>query len=303
MTPLFLTLLLLSAGHRLVNAGTTYNSTFTFYGSGDSRGDGTCNTNTAACGFFTNPGFSAAISQNLYGAAPGAGAGPQCGTCWRLTAQTNPYNQRAIGTAPIVVKVNNLCPASGNPLCAQKDLSGGSTNAFGGVVDFNLCEDDGASGALFGDSGTGLAVGVAEEVGCAEWNGSVVSQGSGGGGGGNGNTGQGDTGQGDSGNYDSGNYDCGDYDSGNYDGCDGNGSGNGNGNGSGNGTGGNAGEGGQSEGNSQGFIGKCTGAGCDSGAGAGVIGGSSRRFGSGDGSWLGVFVTFGSVVLGYLIFQ
>ena len=47
-------LVLLLAVCTLVSAGTTYNSTFTFYGDGDSRGDGTCNTNTAACAFYTN---------------------------------------------------------------------------------------------------------------------------------------------------------------------------------------------------------------------------------------------------------
>ena len=46
--------LLLLAACTLASAGTTYDTTFTFYGSGDSRGDGTCNTNTAACGFYTN---------------------------------------------------------------------------------------------------------------------------------------------------------------------------------------------------------------------------------------------------------
>ncbi|KAI9701731.1 MAG: hypothetical protein M1820_006359 [Bogoriella megaspora] len=254
-------ILLLSTACAFASAGTIYNSTFTFYGVGDERGDGTCNSNTAACGFYTNPGFSAAVSQNLYGAPPGAGSGPICGTCWRLNATTNPYNNRAIGTS-IIVKVNNLCPASGNPLCAQSDLSDSSTNQFGGVVDFNLCRDDGASAALFGDSGTGLAVGSAEEVDCGDWKGTVTSAPNGGGsGGGSGNTGTGDTGTGDSGNYDSGNYDCGDYDSGNYDGCDGNGNGNGtNGSGSGNGNGNAGGSGQGSIGNSandngEGFIG------------------------------------------------
>ena len=34
----------------------------------------------------------------------------------------------------IVVKVNNLCPASGNPLCAQNGLGG--TNQYGANVNF-----------------------------------------------------------------------------------------------------------------------------------------------------------------------
>lgn len=56
--------------------GTTYKSTFTFYGAGDSFGSPNCNTNTAACGFYTYPGFSAAASQNLYGVGPGAVSNP-----------------------------------------------------------------------------------------------------------------------------------------------------------------------------------------------------------------------------------
>jgi hypothetical protein len=46
-------------------SGKIYKSSFTHYGAGDSFGSPNCNTNTAACGFFTQPGFSAAVSQNL----------------------------------------------------------------------------------------------------------------------------------------------------------------------------------------------------------------------------------------------
>ena len=102
------------------------------YGAGDSFGSPNCNTATAACGFYTNPGYNAAASQALYGAGPGAGAGSACGLCYKLTALTNPYNNdaalSAAGTS-IVVKVNNLCPADGNPLCAQGSLS--DTNTLG----------------------------------------------------------------------------------------------------------------------------------------------------------------------------
>ena len=48
-----------------VGGGVVYKSSFTHYGAGDSFGSPNCNTNTAACGFFTQPGFSAAVSQNL----------------------------------------------------------------------------------------------------------------------------------------------------------------------------------------------------------------------------------------------
>lgn len=85
----------------------TYTATFTEYGSGDGNGSGNCNTKTyvllklfrdwavnqylslyrVACGYYTSPGYSAAVSQNLYGAGPGAGAGPACGGCWQITGQ------------------------------------------------------------------------------------------------------------------------------------------------------------------------------------------------------------------------
>ena len=71
------------------SSGPTYKASFTYYGSGDSFGSPNCQTDTAACGFFTSPGFSAAVSQNLYGVGPGAGAGPACGTCWKLVGETD----------------------------------------------------------------------------------------------------------------------------------------------------------------------------------------------------------------------
>lgn len=66
--------------------------------------------------------------------------------------------------------VNNLCPADGkDPVCAQPDLQ--TPNQYGGVVDFNLCNDDGAHAALLTPAGVGLAKGTATEVSCSEWNG------------------------------------------------------------------------------------------------------------------------------------
>ena len=100
----------------------TYKASFTAYGAGDSFGSGNCNTNTAACGFFTNPGFNAAVSENLYGATAGAGPGPACGTCWQLSVTGDDKGNPISGGKSIVVKVNNLCPAQGNPLCSQPDL-------------------------------------------------------------------------------------------------------------------------------------------------------------------------------------
>lgn len=104
---------------------------FSSYGAGDTFGSPSCNTATAACGWYTNPGYNAAVSENIFGVGPGAGAGPACGLCFQLTAETDPYsdNKALTGTKSIVVKVNNLCPANGNPLCSQQGLS--SKNSLG----------------------------------------------------------------------------------------------------------------------------------------------------------------------------
>ncbi len=153
--------------------GKTFKTSVTHYGAGDTFGSPNCNTNTAACFFFTKPGFSAAVSQNLYGAGPGQGQGPGCGTCWRITGQTDSSgNPMSNAGTSVVVMVNNLCPADGNPLCSQNGLSG--TNQFGANVNFDLCSDSGAASAFFGDSGVGLALGTATQVDCSQWSGSVV---------------------------------------------------------------------------------------------------------------------------------
>jgi len=150
-----------------------YSASFTQYGSTDTWGSGNCNVATTACGFYTSPGYAAAVSQNEFGVGPGAGAGPGCGTCWQLTIETDSSGKSVSNAGKsIVVQVTNLCPASGNPLCAQNGLSG--TNQYGANLNFDLCIDSGASAALFGDSGVGLGVGTAEEVSCSQWSGSVV---------------------------------------------------------------------------------------------------------------------------------
>ena len=41
----------------------TYKASFTKYGQGDQNGSPNCNTATAACGFYTYPGYNAAVSQ------------------------------------------------------------------------------------------------------------------------------------------------------------------------------------------------------------------------------------------------
>lgn len=92
-------------------AAQTYTASFTEYGTGDDNGSPNCNTATTACGFYTSPGYSAAVSQNEFGVGPGAGAGPACGTCWKLTAETDSSgNSLSNAGNSIVVKVTNLCP-------------------------------------------------------------------------------------------------------------------------------------------------------------------------------------------------
>jgi len=155
-------------------SGQTFKASFTEYGSGDTFGSGNCNTATTACGFYTSPGYSAAVSQNEFGVGPGAGAGPACGSCWKLTIQTDSTGNKVSNAGnSIVIQVNNLCPASGNPLCAQNGLSG--TNQYGANLNFDTCIDSKASAALFGNSGVGLGVGTAQEVDCkGNWSGTVV---------------------------------------------------------------------------------------------------------------------------------
>jgi len=106
-----------------------FRATFTEYGSGDGWGSKSCNTASTACGWYNNPGYNAAVSENMYGVGPGAGAGPACGTCWRLTPETDSSGKPLHGAYTAVVKVNNLCPADGNPLCAQHGMGG--TNKYG----------------------------------------------------------------------------------------------------------------------------------------------------------------------------
>ena len=43
----------------------------------------------------------------------------------------------------------------------------------GANVNFDTCIDDGASAAIFGSSGVGLALGTATQVSCTQWSGSA----------------------------------------------------------------------------------------------------------------------------------
>ena len=45
-------------------------------------------------------------------------------------------------------------------------------SCVGAQVNFDTCIDDGTSGALFGTSGVGLALGTATQVDCSQWSGS-----------------------------------------------------------------------------------------------------------------------------------
>ena len=73
---------------------------------------GPCHRTSVACGWYSSSGYNAAISQAVYGGGPGSGATKECGVCWKLTPD-------AAGANEIVVKINDLCPDDGNPLCAQ----------------------------------------------------------------------------------------------------------------------------------------------------------------------------------------
>lgn len=49
--------------------GRSYSASFTQYGSSDTWGSGNCQTQSTACGFYTQ-GYNAAISQNVFGVGP-----------------------------------------------------------------------------------------------------------------------------------------------------------------------------------------------------------------------------------------
>lgn len=91
------------------------------YGLNDGNGSPNCNAATVSCGFYNTPGYNAAVSQNLFGAASGRTA--ICGTCWQLYPVSNPNAANpttpVAGMNSIVVMVNNLCPAQGN----ERDVS------------------------------------------------------------------------------------------------------------------------------------------------------------------------------------
>jgi len=104
-------------------SGNVLKASFTEYGAGDSFGSPNCQTATTACGYYTT-GFNAAASQNLFGVGPGAGAGPDCGLCYRLTIETD-SSGKAVSNAgnSIVVEITNLCPGMSLAYLPTSDAS------------------------------------------------------------------------------------------------------------------------------------------------------------------------------------
>ncbi|KAI1329683.1 RlpA-like double-psi beta-barrel-protein domain-containing protein-containing protein [Xylariaceae sp. FL0255] len=130
-------------------------ASFTEYGSGDQNGSPNCATSNNACGF-EGKGYTAALSQSQFGAGPGQGAGPACGTCYSLTIDTD-LNGNPVTSKTIKVQIDNLCPIQGNPICNVP-------NSYGADIHFDLCINSGAAGAFFTSSGAGL--GTATQVSC-----------------------------------------------------------------------------------------------------------------------------------------
>jgi len=123
-----------------------------------------------ACGKSAT-GYTAAINQLSFGSGPGLGAGDACGRCFALTGSADPYSPSYTGPfSSVVVKVTDLCPASGNEVwCGQTKST--PNNQYGKPVHFDLCQDTGASGVFF-PSGHGALTGTYQEVSCSQWKGS-----------------------------------------------------------------------------------------------------------------------------------
>lgn len=124
-----------------------------------------------ACGIAASTGFTAAMDQLSFGAAPGSGAGDACGRCFALTGMSDPISPNFAGPFhTVVVKVTDLCPITGNQeWCSQ--TTSDPENEHGEAVHFDLCEDTGAASAFF-PSGHDALTGSFTEVSCAEWSGS-----------------------------------------------------------------------------------------------------------------------------------
>jgi len=82
-----------------------------------------------ACGQRVN-GYSAAVNELAFGANRAAGGA--CGRCFKITANSDPYTPSYAGPFgnTIVVKVNDLCPASSNNQWCGQGVSK-PLNSFG----------------------------------------------------------------------------------------------------------------------------------------------------------------------------
>ena len=177
---MYTSIALLAASAGLATAATSYKASFTQYGSTDTWGSGNCNVATTACGFYTSvrlllllfllSPFPISFSMLTYLTA-------------RLLSRSIPkrirrrHRRRRRPSMRHLLEINRihrfLWQQFSNPLCAQNGLTG--TNQYGANLNFDLCIDSGASAALFGSTGVGLAVGSAEQVDCSSWSGKVVS--------------------------------------------------------------------------------------------------------------------------------
>ncbi|OBT72268.1 hypothetical protein VF21_07963 [Pseudogymnoascus sp. 05NY08] len=146
---------LLALALSLPLTATALKASFTEYGAGDSMGSPNCATSINACGE-PGGGYTAALSQSQFGAGPGDGAGPACGTCYKLTVTTD-LSGHAVTENSVTVRVNNLCPTDGNPICSVP-------NQYGAEIHFDLCRDSGATANFFTSSQAGI--GTAEKVSC-----------------------------------------------------------------------------------------------------------------------------------------
>ena len=99
-TPIFLA----AMGAGLAQAQGAMKASFTQYGG--------CSASSVACGQNYDSMYSAAVNEAWYGAAPGEGAGPGCGKCYKLTVTQTGWDEQAVPNAghSIVVAVDNLCP-------------------------------------------------------------------------------------------------------------------------------------------------------------------------------------------------
>ncbi|ROW10143.1 hypothetical protein VMCG_01831 [Cytospora schulzeri] len=114
-------------------------------------------TGSQTCASPASGGYTAGVSQNLYGSGTDSQAW-SCGTCWLLTTLWDVNN-----SSSIVVTVVTDCPATtGNDLCMMKTLDDENVHEMN--VDVDLCPESGAPEALLGSEQLGL--GKAMRVEC-----------------------------------------------------------------------------------------------------------------------------------------